>query len=92
MPKCKYHMSEHLNRFSIEGYDEGFLEMDLTPEMADYIPKALDIEIEVLQGTTIELPTGMIRISCTVPPDKALIVKEFILKAISRSNNPVNKN
>lgn len=66
--------------------DKAEVEMDVTPEMEKLLIEIFNVEIEVMQGSIEKLPDGKNRIKFEVGGEKAELIKEFILKGISKSH------
>jgi len=62
------------------------VEMDVTPEMEKLLIETFNIEIEVMQGTSEKLPDGRNRIKFKVGGEKSDVIREFVLKTISKSH------
>ena len=68
-------------------FDGAELTMEITPDMEESILNLFDLKIEILKGTRETMEDGKIRIKIFITDeDKAMMVKEFVLKMISKSH------
>jgi|GEM_PF-1325886 len=59
----------------------------VTPDMADTLTEALNLSVERMQGTTVNLPDGRLEITITVEDEQKIeMCREFVLKLISKSH------
>lgn len=59
----------------------------VTPGMADTLTEALNLSVERMQGTTVNLPDGRLEITIIVEDEQKIeMCREFFLKLISKSH------
>lgn len=76
----------YFNHQPMKTSDTATVEMTLTPEMEQTFKEYFNLEIEMMQGITEHLPNGQTKFTIEVAPDKAELIKEFMLKVISQSH------
>lgn len=64
------------------------VEMDLTDEMAKQLIELFEIEIEIMQGETIPLASGLTRYKFKCSGHKARMVRDFVHMV---GSNPLHK-
>ena len=65
---------------------EAEVTMEVNDEIADLIRETFNVEVEMLRGSIEKLPNGQTKYSFEVAGQKAEMIKEFILKVISKSH------